>query len=736
MITREDRRVERDQHGGHVRPTGQRAVPFLGSLLVAFGILPTMYAISHLVMWWDPTTGILVAHGWFVSGSLVALFAVGIGLFHAKRTNFLIKHVAATVFLVGVSGDTFTLAGFRHRALDVVAVFGTLILWGSWMMYRIDAFRAKATGQTTDGWGEVIGLAKSRPKKIRTTESQVIIDVEHGPGETITDVRRAAKELEDKAGAIVGRTTVTPGERGGGSVIALTMADPFDEWRRFPGPSHPGGSFALPFRTAYYETGEDQWFGFARGTLTSPLTDFVAPQATFVGLVGTTGVGKSGEENNIAAEGLTRRDCVVCWVDAEKLYQNAGWCLDMLGMAARNRAQAKQLSRALRRLAEYRVELFGQATLDAMLDPDQGSVGGREWTPELAQETGEAAVLVIMDEADTFLHRGEWDWLGKRGRSLGIFLVPSVPRASTLEVPAAFRGSIAAWKTFAIGDKYSGEFTLSQVARDGGANPEQLRKLAAHYFDLVPGVPERMWPVLCRSFWSDAKMLRDMVTAARGRFTPATFSEEARRWMGADYDACTPAATLALRGPNLSDDEPAEGGGGVAVPAARPPHGPAADADRDDQEGDDMQAVERTVVGTRPDAGPGGMGEVATLAHPELAEDAATINPRDPGQPLRLEPGERMELPDDKPEPPDDAAAEADLDAALVALADEGVTEFAPADLIARMRYAMRPYTVSRRLAALCEGARIHPQGLTVERLAAGRYILVLPATPPAKDGD
>jgi hypothetical protein len=218
-------------------------------------------------------------------------------------------------------------------------------------------------------------------------------------------------------------------------------------------------------------------------------------------------------------------------------------------------------------------------------------------------------------------------------------------------------------------------------------------------------------------------------------FTPAAFTEAAIRWMGEDYQACTPAAVMALRGPGRDDDKDDDPDDAVRVPAAGQP-APAAPRGGDDQNDDgeddvERDEIERNASGSDPDDGPDNRGSVATLAHPGLAADAASVDPRDGGTPLKLPPGTTIDMSDEKPEPPNDEQATADLDAAVVKAWNDGLREVTPADLGERMQYAMKPWTMTRRIGALVEGARVHPQGITFERLAAGRYALVKMAPSP-----
>lgn len=729
-MARGTRSAEHEGIQVQVRPTGKRHIPFFGSLLVAVVFLPVLFGISRLFYLWDQPTGVMIADGWLISGLVLAVFAIGVGLFHAKRTNFVIKHVSFTLAMVGLGGNLFTLLGFKHRVLSVPGAFLILIIWASWMLYRIDVFRAKATGESGDSWGDLVGLARSRPKNVKVTENQVTFDVEHGVGETHGDVVRGVTKLANAAGVITGRAQVVEGERGGVSHVAWSMADTFADWRNWPGPSHPGASFAYPFRTAWYEDGEDEWFSFTptfAELSKSMVSDLVSPMGTFLGFAGITGSGKSGFLNNLVAEGLTRVDAEVVWVDAEKLRQNAGWALDMLAMAAGTPEQVNILTRGLRGLAEYRVELFGQAALDSILDPD-APLQGREWTPMLAQELRTPAVLVVCDEADTIIRTKLWEWLATRGRSLGIFLCVGGPRVSTAEVTALLRSAIGAWKTFGQGDAISGMFTLPDDVRET-VDVQKLREQGLHYLTGAPGVERRRWSTLAREFRSDTRTLRQVVQAARARFEPMGFTEEEQRWLGDAWLKLRPEVLMGVRaaGPtrgNDDDDDPIPG-----VPedptrrADETPTEPVAGYNGDDP--GDLEAGGKMAVRTSSSGTCVEDDELAAMDNsaldPETAAEAALVDPEVPFD-TRVPDGEApVGVRGTKPRV-SEAEERRALDDVFRRFAEDPTkAEFGNKDILDALPCWMSPATMSRRLAALEGGERLMPPGLELERLEGGR---------------
>jgi hypothetical protein len=752
------------------RPLDERYRPFLGPYIIALAALPVLESISYLVRRVDPNLGFLILWCWVASGFVLALAAIGIGVKVSKRLSFIVAHVALTLIVGGSMAGLTTAIGWPGVWI-VLHAFASAIFATSWTLYRIDSLRSAARGDTRDVWGALFGLRTSRPTKIsQPDDAHIVVEIAHGPGETKQDVQSASKKMESALNAIEGRTTVTSDGRAGHTTVSFSTEDVFADWKDWPGPSHPGMSFAYPLRTAYYETGEDQWFSLcATQKLRSPHTSFRSDMDTFLGAVGATGAGKSGFLNNLVAEALTRSDVIPCWIDKAKILQNAGWCLDMLGMAG-DAGVAVDFTRALRLLAEYRVQLFGQVSLDAIMDPGAAADDvGRKWTPQLAVETGEAAILAVVDEADTAIKGAAWEWLSARGRSLGIFLVPATPRASAAEVPAIVRGSVGAWKTYAIGDNYSDGFTISSETADAGADPKKLRDVGLHYLDRAPGVDKRMFPVLAREYRSSTKVLRQRVLTARASFDPMTFTPGAIAAMGEFYERCNPRRLLV---PRVADADrgalepvtpamPYAPAGGVIgdlmralvdgtvqgtpaeVEEARrilaanqsAPNMTASDrtAEEDDdeyeqdEEEDDMRA---TPTGVDLDDDIAAPVDPRTLYDADDARELAGIDPRQAID-TRVGPDAiTLDAPGDKPVW-SAADTEAEFDRVLVQFADTGRMEFGNPDVLTAMQCEFKAYTVSRRLDALAEGERLAPPGLTIERQGRGRFLIVRSAPSP-----
>jgi hypothetical protein len=798
---------EEEHHGkghrsgqpGQTRPVGKRHVPFAALFIVAFLAVPVLETISWLINLWDAPTGILIGWGWMVCGSGTAVLALGIG-FARRRSALVVWHVAMTAFIWGSASMFTTLNGWT-KVWGVMHFFGSLMISLSWALYRIDAFRAAATGSGgSDAWSQFIGLARSRPRKIEATNSHMTIEVEHGPGETSQDVISAAKKLESAIGARSGGTVTTPGERADTTKIEFEMADPFADWRTFPGLSHPGLTFAYPFRTAYYATGKDQWFSFVatQGRLSPVVPSFNSEMDTFVGAAGATGSGKSGFLNNAAAEALSRFDGIVCWLDKEKFLQNAGWASDMLGMGG-NESNARDFNRALRELGRYRVALFGQVALDAVLDADHaGDDIGRKWTPEVALETGEAAVLVIVDEADTAVQAENWKWLAARGRSLGIFLLPALPRVSTAEVPAVVRGSIATWKTFAVGDNYSQGFTISQATEDAGADPTKFRDPGLHYLDRAPGVDPRMYPVKAREFRSSTKVLRQMVLRAREGFSPAVFSDGAIEAMGDFYWNCHPRAVLGIEtasslkakhaaGVPLDSQFVPEGAfdaeqtqpmngvmaaliatasGAIAstpaemeqaerilnangldaegrpIAAVAPPANDSPDrrswGEDEDEEGSEDDDMAASATGTSVDDDRVAVVDHRAAGHvdPELERELKAV---DPTAPINTRPdGPAVTFDAEDPNRPRWNAEEtqAELDRVIAGYAANGKMTFTNSEALNDMRCEVSASMCSRRLTGLADTERIVPPGLQIERTSkTGTWQIVRSQPSPRPRG-
>lgn len=694
----------------------KRSRRFSSVLLTALVVVPAFGLLLRFIVFCSPSSIWLIAGVDLVLFGLISpAIAVGIGFRVTKRIPFVVWHVALTMLAFALATYTTTVVGWPegatwpHRLLAVVKwpgwwvilhLFFSIFVSLSWLLYRIDAFRAATDGGEDKAGGklaELIGWPKGA--KIRTIEADefgVTATIDH-PNVPIAKLQATTAAIEEN-GFVRKRSSVIGEAKGGVSKMRLVHSDPLKTWRSWTGPSHPGETFAAPFRTAYYSTGETQWYGFAQTPVdfrSHLVPDFVMPNDAGFGRQGATRSGKSGDIAQEICEVATRRDAVFMLVNLAKLRQDSGWALPFAELAADNTARSRALFAGLRRLGEFRSNRMG--------DP-QYEGRHRTWTWETYEELGFPAVLVEVDEGDIVLSGADVTWLSTKGLSLGIYLSVSIPRAATDGMASSLRSAIVQWKAFGCGQDYDSGFVLTDETMAAGADPHTFGTEfpGAHYADRLLGVDHRLYPVDARSFKTsrDFSDLRDAVTAARETFpVPHLADDEIEAFGRAEYELCTPAAILAppKTDENMTDsDRPAD-------PA------PGKFSQLNDSEDDAM------FMETHLDSGDLELDEAWEMSTDtsDVTKEFGPIDPRTP-LPTPTEPSD-IEYAQTKPMvTPAETIAE--FDAALIRMDARGVTEFGNQDVMEEMKVAMRPPRCSERFRALTEDATLNPPGLTIRR--------------------
>lgn len=604
------------------------------------------------------------------SGAL-AWRALAVGRALGRKPVFF-RHVALTMGGIGAVWVGTMAIGLSlvWMILVAVAVYGTAV---SWNLHRTDALRASSRdgGEGDEGWGEILGLARSRPGRPIQGEYTTKVPIRVGPGETLRDVEKAIPLMDAATGAIEGRSRLerVPGGRADAATIVMMHTDAFRQWRPWPGLSHPGGSIADGIRTAYYDDGEDQWYWLPAGTDREG-----QPRAAgHIGRMGMTRSGKSGDQANEIAEVASRRDAVLVGSDSLKGPQGFGWAnrAGLLALYADTEAKANALFVAMNRLVAGRARRLDEA-------------GFGDWSPEVYDAIGMPAVYWALDEADSYISNSKFSTLAKSSLSVGVFLSPALPRADSTSMPPLARMSIATWKCFGVGDSYSQNFALTETTRNAGANPEnwKVQFPGAQYLDTAPGVDPARYPVPCRSWRSDKSELAAEVLEARKSFIPAQFTPEDIADLGGAWTLCQPHR---VGEPN---PEPAAKGATVAGTNGKT----AQAAEQDISDGEDEYVM------------------------PTPPPDVGDLSKIDPRKPNRRPAGPVVSWGSPKPAPrnPEEMAAEFDRVAAEMYAA--GIREFSNKHFYSRCRMWSESW-LSRRLSAVAEGDTVNPPGLTIERI-------------------
>lgn len=731
----DDGDVETGGKGGTGSPGRKnRHRPFAAVLMVGWLVTPVLTFPLRILGAFDVST--ITLSVWLISG-LVGLalpgMALGIGYKVTKRFPFIIWHVVFTLeafalwWSLSISLSWESLGrGLGYRLIDAVALpvawwvvgfIAPAALAGSWLLYRIDAFRSAtktgegAKGETLEAYLGLPDGAKVNRETITVDEHAVELEIEH-EGIPVSQVRGSVQVVNELPGIIPGKTTVVrEGETGGRSKMRAVHTDPYKQWWEWPGLSHPGGIYEAPINTARYSDGSPQWYSFAKtpdGMTFAKAPGFASPSGTFKGANGITGSGKSGDADIENAEVLSRQWTIFVYIDAAKLRQNAGWCLDLVNLAAGTGDHAALLIRKLMKLSEHRGK----------------QIDARDFSTEIAKRTGRPWIHVFIDEADLIRQGSDFKYLATKARSTGIRFSLIVPRAVGDQLDPTIRGAIGMWKQFGLSQGYDAGFAMSSETLEQGADPTQWGSTVpgAHYLDKAPGVPPARYAMDARSYKTreDRSELRAAVIKAREGFTPfqlADLPADEREILGEVIQLCDPRrALIGTNRPESSKDAAPD------MQKTQPLEDLLAEVDGRDDLDDDL--IEPITTGDD-------MIDEALANAPSPEFSHLGVDPRQPVPQMAAgQTGETLAGPNDKPRV-SPAEVSAEFEAALFRMADKGVTEFGNKDVIAEMRVHTSGGAMSKRMSELCEGDHATvgnpPRTLTLSRIpnARGRYALV-----------
>lgn len=723
LIAYDEHETGKRGHRGASGKTRARQVVLV--LAVALLGLPVLALVLRFLIALSPDViGLVIFAVAILIGVALPAMAWAYGFKVTRRTPLVVWHVIATLevtafwlsLTLGLSWENRT-GEWYMRLLDVAVVpvwwwalhiIGSLTVAGSWLLTQTNALRAAAKGGSDGGWQELFGAKGVKPRLAEAvvTDTAIEVPLDH-PGVPLGSFRtQAIAKIDDKPGVFAGGTTIVrDGKMGGRAKLRITTADPFDpsRWDWWPGPSHPGGTYEAPICTAKYDTGDYQWMSFAatpEGAKFVPAApyagseNFASPNGTFVGRQGMTGAGKSGDACIEEAEVLSRRDVVLVHIAPAKLRQNAGWLLDMATLAAEG-DRIQILFRGLQKLGEYR------DTVDI----------GRDFDSQIAAETGRPWVHIFADEFDIVKQGSTLGWLLTKGRSLGFRFSFTLPRGTSKNMDTDIRGSIGCWKQFGISQDYDSSFVISEETLDAGAKPEQWGATTpgAHYLDKAPGVDKALYARPARTFRTrrDYADLRSKTLAARAQFTPATFPQDELDVLGEVMEICNPLRYL---------DGPSEP---IRVDAQ------VSREMEDTLDLDELDDMEGPIVTDDDD-----LNEV--LANLPPLEVPEGIDPREPLVAADDTVGETLATSvNGKTMPPDKAAAEAELDAAITRLAIAGKVQVTNKEIQEEMKYLFNPTATSRRMKELLDPESpevVHQPapGVLIQRVTGrpGTYLL------------
>lgn len=470
-----------------------KALPYTPPWIGA-ATLPPLAGWATNTMWGgDPLSTGLASAGLAVGG--VALSAVTWKTTPAASKFGKFRRAQATASVAAGMGwlTCATAAGpFGHPLVDLWLIGGGLFA-ASWNLRQI--LRNGASGdvaeESTGGLGalaEAIGWEKVKVKNPKGSgKGTVKADVEVTAGATVPDVQATTAKVAAALHVPPSGVIVTPDpENGARGTLSLRVADLLKD----------GVPFAPPRALGLLPTDEIPVGLYADGEVWA-INPFDADILQHLLVMGVTGAGKSEFARTVLTHLMCRQKMSIFLVDVAKGRQTVGHIKDGLDWFITDTREAKRLLKALPGAIAARGDVLAEEGLD-------------QWTPASSLN----AVCVWLEEAADLADFEELNEIARKARSVGIWLVVSLQRATWTNMSVDVRTNLQATACFGVDDAGDAGFCLPDQVTAAGAVPAWGSSRPGYAFSTGMGIPQERWTTEVRSALTDREFLAALVQAA------------------------------------------------------------------------------------------------------------------------------------------------------------------------------------------------------------------------------
>ena len=471
-----------------------RTIPFAPPW-VGVAVAPPVAGLITHTMWGDSalSAGIACA-GLGTSG--IALTAMTWAVAGGNNTFRRIRraHAAASV-AAGMGWLTCaTAAGPFTTGMINSWVFGGSLFALSW---NIRGLMRNAHDETETvekgGWAalaEKIGLEKVQVKHAKGNgKGMVTASVEVEAGRTVEDIQSSTGKMAAALHLPPSGVSVTRNpDNAARGTLSLRVADLLKDGVEFIPPQRLGLLPTADIPIGLYADGE-----------TFLINPFDAAILQHLLVMGVTGAGKSEFCRTVLAHLMTRSKMSIWLIDLAKGRQSVGYMSEGLDWFIQDAKTAKLALNALPGIIAARGDRLADEGLD-------------QWTPNSSLN----AMLIWMEEAADLADFEKLDEIARKARSVGIWLVISLQRATWTNIKTDVRANLQASACFGVDDAGDAGFGLPDRVVEAGAVPDWGSDRPGYFFGTGMGIPQDRWTTEARgSYTGDVKdQIVDMIRAA------------------------------------------------------------------------------------------------------------------------------------------------------------------------------------------------------------------------------